>query len=188
MAKVSVGVITQASTATEAATRNADQAAAVIAALRAVLGQTAEIRTITYSLGPNYQYPQGGGQPTLTGFTANNVVEATMTDLSLIGRVIDTAIGAGANRVESLRLGLKDEEPVKVQALRMAGQKARLKAESIAQGVGVRVGPVVSVAEGYSVTPLPVDRAAGTATTATPIVPGTLDVHGSVTLEVEALP
>jgi uncharacterized protein YggE len=188
MAKVSVGVTTQAGTASEAASRNADQVAAVIAALRSVLGQTAEIRTITYSLGPNYQYPPGGGQPTLNGFTANNVVEATMADLGIIGRVIDTAIAAGANRVESLRLGLKDEEPVRIQALRLAGQKARLKAESIAQGVGVRVGPVVSVAEGYSVTPVPIDRAGGATTAATPVVPGTLDVHATVTLDVEALP
>jgi uncharacterized protein YggE len=187
MAKVSVGVTTQASTANEAAGRNADQVAAVIAALRNVLGQNADIRTISYTLGPNYQYPQGGGQPTITGFTANNVLEAVMTDLSIIGRVIDTAISAGANRVESLRLGLKDEEPVRIQALRLAGQKARLKAESIAQGVGVRVGPVVSVVEGVSVIPIATDRAAGATAATTPIVTGTLDIQATVTLEVEAV-
>jgi uncharacterized protein len=187
VARVSVGVTTQAATANEAAGRNADQVAAVIAALRTVLGQNSEIRTISYTLGPNYQYPPAGGQPTLTGFTATNVVEAVIADLSIIGRVIDTAISAGANRVESLRLGLKDEEPVRIQALRLAGQKARLKAESIAQGVGVRVGPVVSAAEGYSVIPIPTDRAAGATAATTPVVTGTLDVHASVTLEVEAL-
>jgi uncharacterized protein YggE len=187
IAKLSVGVTTQASTANEAAGTNAEQVAAVIAALRNVLGQNADIRTISYSLGPNYQYPRDGGQPTLTGFTANNILEVVIPDLSIIGRVIDTAIGGGATRVESLRLGLKDEEPVRIQALRLAGQKARLKAESIAQGVGVRVGPVVSVAEGVSVIPLPTDRAAGATATTTPIVTGTLDVHATVTLDVEAV-
>lgn len=189
VAKVTVGVTTQATTANEASARNADQVAAVIAALRSVLGQSADIKTISYTLGPDYQYPSGGGQPRLTGFTANNLVEAVITDLSIIGRVIDTAIAAGANRVESLRLGLKDEDPVRLQALRLAGQKARLKTEAIAQGAGVHVGAVVSVAEGTTVIPIAADRAGGTAaSTTTPVVPGTLDIQATVTLEVEALP
>jgi uncharacterized protein YggE len=52
VARVAIGVTTQAATASEAASRNAEQAAAVIAALRNVLGATADIRTISYTLGP----------------------------------------------------------------------------------------------------------------------------------------
>src|SRR5687767_417170 len=101
MARVSLGVTTEGATASDAAGRNADQAAAVIAALRGALGANAEIHTVSYRLGPVYSYPPGGGQPTLRGFQAQNIVEATITDLSIIGRVIDAAIAAGANNVQS---------------------------------------------------------------------------------------
>jgi uncharacterized protein YggE len=187
VARVSVGVLTQAQTASDAATRNAEQAAAVIAALRSLLGATAEIRTVSYTLGPVYTYPSGG-QPQLNGFQANNVVEAVVTDLGLVGRVIDAAIQAGANRVESLRMGLQDDDSARAQALRLAGQKARTKAEAIATGVGVRLGAVLSAVEGYDVRPLTTGErtAVDVAAVTTPVEPGTLSVRATVTLELEA--
>jgi uncharacterized protein YggE len=186
VARLAVGVTTQDRTASDAATKNAEQAAAVIAALRALLGATADIRTVSYTLGPVYQYPPGG-QAQLVGFSANNIVEAAVTDLALIGRVIDAAIQAGANRVESLRMGLKDEDPTRAQALRLAGQRARAKAEAIAGGAGVRLGAVVSAEEGYQVRPVsPTDRGGiAAAATTTPVEPGNLDVRATVTLEFE---
>jgi uncharacterized protein YggE len=187
-ATLSVGVVTRAASAADAANQNADQSAKVIAALRELLGAGAEIRTISYSLAPNYVYPPGGGQPSINGFTASNTVEVTLTDLSLIGRVIDVAIGAGANRVDSLRMGLKDEDPVRVQALRLAGQRAKVKAEAIASGVGVRLGAVISAVEGYSVVPVTgLDRTAPGAVTTTPVEPGILEVRATVTLDLEAM-
>jgi uncharacterized protein YggE len=189
MARVSMGVTTEGQTASEAAARNADQAAAVMNALRNALGPNAEIHTISYTLGPVYNYPPGGGQPQLRGFQASNIVEAIITDLSIIGRVIDAAITAGANRVDSLRLGLKDDDPVRAQALRLAGQRARAKAQAIAEGVQVRLGSVIS-AEENSVVTYPVtagiDRA-GAAAATTPVETGTLSITATVTLELEAL-
>jgi uncharacterized protein YggE len=184
VARISVGVVTQERTASDAATKNAEQAAAVIAALRALLGATAEIRTSSYSLTALIN-----AQQQITGFLANNVVEATVADLSLIGRVIDAAIQAGANRVESLRMGLKDDETQRAQALRLAAQKARVKAEAIASGLGVRLGAVISAQEGYQVQPVTnLDRGAiAAAAVATPIEPGTLDVRAAITLDLEAV-
>ena len=188
MARVSLGVTTEGQTASEAAAKNADQAAAVINALRSALGANAEIHTLSYTLGPVYTYPPGGGQPTLRGFQASNIVEAIITDLSIIGRVIDAAITAGANRVESLRLGLKDEDPIRAQALRQAGQRARAKAQAIAEGVQVRLGAVISAEENLAVAypaTSGVDRAATAATT--PVETGTLSITATVILELEAL-
>jgi peptide-methionine (S)-S-oxide reductase len=42
--------------------------------------------------------------------------------------------------------------------------------------------------QGYSVLPIASDRAGGTAAAATPVVPGSLEVQATITLEVEALP
>lgn len=184
-AKVNLGVVTQAQTANDAATRNADLAAAVIAALRSVLGASAEIHTASYSLGPTYNYPPGGGQATVTGFSATNVLQATVNDLAITGRVIDAGIQAGANRVDGIRLTLRDEEPARAQALRLAAQKAKQKVETIASGLGVRTGAVVSAAEGYQVIQPLAERSPAAAIAQTPIEAGTMDVRATVTLQVE---
>ncbi len=189
MARVNLGVLTQAQSATDAAARNAESAAAVIAAIRGVLGASAEVRTISYNVGPTYSY-QTGGQPTLTGFQVTNVVQAVINDTNLIGRVIDAGIQAGANRVDGIGFGLKEEEPVRAQALRTAAQKARQKAESIAAGLGVRLGSVIAADEGYQISrSTNLERsAAPAASTATPVESGTMDVRATVTLQLEVVP
>jgi uncharacterized protein YggE len=184
---VNVAVVTEAATAQAAAEDNANKTAAVFAALRSLLGAQAQIETISYNLQPRYVYPRDGGQPTLVGYTATSNTEVTLTDLGIVGRVIDTAIQSGANRIDSLRFMLRDEDPVRNQALMAAGQKARARAQAIASGVGARLGPIVSAEEG-TVYRVPVDTRTGTLPTAgvtTPVEPGQLEVRANVIVEYE---
>lgn len=181
--KIDIAVTTQAGTAQEASTQNANQVSVVLAQLRQLLGVNADIKTINYSVAPNYRYPQGGGLPTLVGYIATNTVEVTLGDTSLAGKVIDTATQAGATTVSGLRFGLKDDQPSRAQALRAAAVQARAHADAIAAGLGVRTGAVISAEEGVSINVQP--RAGVTSAAATPIEPGMLDVHATVTLEVE---
>ena len=186
LAKLSIAVTAQAATAQEASALNATKSTAVFAALEKVLGANGEIKTISYTLSPNYTYPRDSA-PVLTGFTATNMVEVTVSNLNLTGGLIDTAISAGATRVDSLRLLLKDEEPSRAQVLRMAGQKARARAEAIASGLGVRVGPLLSAEEGFVYRITADSRAAAPAAT-TPIETGSLEVRAQITVEYETLP
>src|SRR5262252_2756406 len=61
-AMVDIGVSTQATTAQDASTQNATQTASVLAAIRVVLGQDADVRTVSYSLNPVYS---SGNNPTI---------------------------------------------------------------------------------------------------------------------------
>jgi uncharacterized protein YggE len=185
-AKVDIGVITRAATAQDAATQNAMQVDSVLAQLRTVLGSMADLKTIGYSLSPNYQYPQGA-PPVLTGYTASNTVEVTMNDLSLIGRTIDAASQAGANNVQGLRFALQDQEPSRQQALVLAAKQAKAHAQAIASGLGANLGAVVSAQEGGGVI-LPVLAAAtpGAATT-TPIETGVIQIQATVAIQVELI-
>src|SRR5689334_4342401 len=81
LAKVAVGVVTQAQTAQDAAAQNSTRLNAVMDQLRQVLGLLGDMKTISYTLTPNYNYPQGGGVPTLLGYTATNTIEVTTSDL-----------------------------------------------------------------------------------------------------------
>jgi uncharacterized protein YggE len=147
-ARVSIAVVKQAASAGDAASQNATAAAAVIAAVRQLLGQNADIRTSSYSLTANYSVPRDGAPAQIIGYTATNVIEAVAADPTLAGRVIDTAIGAGANRINNVQLFLRDEEPSRAQALRVAAQRARARADAIALGVGVRLGQVLNAEQG----------------------------------------
>ena len=184
-AQLAVGVTTTATTAQEAASQNADRVAAVLTALRTILGAGARIETISYTLNPNYTYPRDGGQPTLTGYTATNAVEATITDLSLIGRAIDEAIRAGANRVNSLRFSLQNEAPQREQALRAAVTQARSKAQALAGGASVRLGAIVSIEETSTGNVIPFARVDAAVATTTPIETGQVEVRATVVVEYE---
>lgn len=185
-AKINVGVVTQAATAQEASTQNATQVDAVLNRLKQVLGASGEMKTVGYSLTPNYRYPTGGGQPTLTGYTASNTVEVTTNDLSLIGKLIDTATQAGATNVSGLRFTVKDTESLLAVALAMAARQARAHADGIAAGLGLRLGAVITAQEGAAVSPLPLDTRTITAGgTQTPIETGTVDIRATVTVDIE---
>jgi len=188
-AKVLVGVVTQAVTAQEAAAQNATQVEAVLAQLKLLLGANADLKTINYSLTPNYRYPQGGGTPTLVGYTASNTVEVTIADLTLIGKVIDAAAQAGANQIQSLRFTVANPEPLRARALSEAAKQARAKAEAIASGLGLRLGAVFSAEEGSVTTPRYLDSREVTAgAPQTPIETGLVEVRATVTVQIEIAP
>jgi uncharacterized protein len=190
-ARVTISVVKQGATAEAAASDNATATAAVIAALRQLLGPNAEIRTVAYYLTPVYVYPRDNTPPQITGFNAANTIQAVANDTNLAGRIVDAAIGAGATRVDGVGLFLRDDDASRAQALRLASQRARTKADAIALGLGVRLGAVLSAQEGVSTPILPMNRidTGATATaTPTPIEAGTLEVRASVTLDIEIAP
>jgi uncharacterized protein YggE len=185
--KINVGVTTQAETAQASAEQNAARTGAVLNALRQLLGANADIKTVSYAVTPNYRYPQGGGTPTLLGYTTANVVEVTVADATVAGRVIDTATQAGANTVTGLRFTLRDSAPARSQALRLATQQARSNAESIAMGLGLRLGAIVSAEEGSAVRAVTAtdSRTGAVAATPTPVETGMVEVRATVVVEIE---
>jgi len=210
-ATLDVGVVTEAPTAQAASALNAKRAEAVIAALRAVLAAApvgasdgaaapgaapeespsqaqSQITTINYSLDPVYSRPKPGGNPVITRYSAANVVRVTTDDLSLVGRLIDGAMGAGANRIDRLVFTLQDEQPLMMKALQQASARAKAKADAIAAALGVKIIRVLQVEENGP-TVRPVERmlrfSAAAPETPTPVEPGSVDVTATVTLTVE---
>jgi uncharacterized protein YggE len=184
-AQLAIAVDTRGATAQEAAAQNATVAAAVLQALKSLLGANADISTVNYTLAPVYNYPPNGA-PTLTGYTVSNTIQINLTNLAIAGQVIDTATQAGANRIQSLSFTLKDPDPVKAQALQQAVQRARNHANAMALGLGLHLGNVAIVQENGSPQIVPVMQAgAAAAATTTPIQTGTVSVSVSVTVDFE---
>jgi uncharacterized protein len=191
--QIDIGVSSEAQHSGQAAADNARQVDAVLVALRPAAGPGAELKTISYSLSPNYQFHPGGGQPTLTGYTALNVVRVTLDDLGRMGNVIDAATRAGANRVQGIQFTLRDQDAVRAQALREAAMRARAAADVLASSLGLKILRVLTVEESsprvMPVRPLALGgMRAAAAEVATPVEEGTLDVTADVTLSVEVGP
>jgi hypothetical protein len=189
-AEIDIGVITQAKTAEAAATENAKRLDAVLAAIREALGSKGDVKTAGYTVHPDIRYSEKD-PPTVTSYTATNLVHVKTSDLTGVGKIIDAAMGAGANNVQSLRFTLKDEQAVRAEAVREAVKKARAEAETIASTLGVKVVRVLSVDTsgpeiGFSPRPMALSASAeGARGGPTQIDPGTIELSASVTLTVE---
>jgi uncharacterized protein YggE len=190
--QIDIGVTTRAAQSQEAASQNARQVDAVLAAVRKAT-PAAVLKTISYSLNPTYQYHSNGEEPTITGYSAVNVVQVTLDDLAKIGTVIDSATLAGANHVQGIQFTLRDQDAVRAEALRQAATRARAEADMLAAALGLKVVRVLSVEEN-SPRLVPVraymgaPRTVMTTATATPVEAGTLDVTADVMLTVEVSP
>jgi hypothetical protein len=184
---VTVGVTTVATTAQEASEQNAATTEGLLSRLRSLVGDRGEIRTVSYSVTPQYRYPSGQ-TPVLTGYQCTNSIQVLSDDLNLGGRIIDTAAQAGATTISGLSFRLKNSEPMVREALKRAVEQARAHAEAMASGLSARVGRVVSVEEASAVRAVTTnDRLGAPAATTTPIESGTFEVRASVVLEAELL-
>ena len=191
--QIDIGVTTRAAQSQDAASQNARQVDAVLAAVRKATGPAAVLKTISYSLNPTYQYHPNGEEPTITGYSAVNVVQVTLDDLAKIGTVIDSATLAGANHVQGIQFTLRDQDAVRAEALRQAATRARAEADVLAAALALKVVRVLSVEENSPrVVPLHAymgaPRSAAVTATATPVEAGTLDVTADVMLTVEVSP
>lgn len=142
-----------------------------------------KIRTATASLWPVRR--PGPGSPEITGYQATNRIVVTVDDLPLTGRIVDTAVAAGANSLDSLTFGLRDPSASRMRALRIAVERARTTATAIAAAAGVsnihlvrieEVGPMIYPRVGVGVTAPAVQAD-------TQVMPGTL----TVTVQVRAV-
>ena len=187
-ARVQLGVATQAQVAQAAATQNASQTAAVVAEVKKVAAG-ADIKTVNYSVYPNYSQPKDGRPVVITGYTANNTVEITLTDLALVGRIIDAGIRAGANTVQGVQFTLRDEQKARAEALGQAAKQARANADALAAALGMRIRRLLRVEDSDSSPPvMPMqrfERAAAMVAADTPVEPGNIQIRATVRITAE---
>lgn len=174
-------VETRADTARAALARNADLAAAVVAALKGAGVSSDDLQTQQVSLSP--QTNQDGTQ--VVGYTASTTV-SVQTTIARAGAVVDAAVGAGANGVSGPSLSRSDQDAQYRDALKLAVADAKLKAEALATAGGLTLGGIRTMAEGANATPIPfaVGKAADASGVA--IEPGTQEIDASVTVTYDA--
>lgn len=187
-----LGTVAQAEQASAAQERVSAVMTQAIDAIKALGVKDESISTIGLSLHPVYaaHHPRPGEvqpvEPRIVGYRASNSIQVRLDDLNLVGTVVDAGVTAGANQIENLSFGLKDDTAARSAALRDASHRARAKADTIAEAMNVRIDSVLEINEGgVQVFPHRYEmagRGVAAMDAGTPIQPGQVQVQALVTV------
>ncbi len=183
MATVTLGVVTQGTTAAEAMAGNSIQLAAVLEQLRASGIEERDIQTSGLSLNANWTQTEAEPVPKISGYQASNMLTVRVRVLDSLGTVLDKTISDGANTFNGLSFGLSDPEPSMNEARKRAVTDAVARAKLLTEAAGVKLGPVMSITEGGGYgAPVPMYRMEADAASPVPVAAGEVSSTASVTM------
>ena len=189
-AVITVSVESRAATAQEAAQENARKMDAVYGALRRVGIVPPRVQTMSYALQPEYREPDPRSatpdRPRVVGYVAMNMLRVQVDSITRVGAVIDATVAAGANRIDNLSFELRDPQAARLEALRLAVERAKAEAEVVAAAAGQKLGPPQSMSVSSGWVPQPMYRTAvaemAAAAPPTAVEPGSLSVTATVNI------
>jgi len=184
IAYIYIGVHTEGPTASEAVEANKVQTNAVLDALKNAGVDEKDLRTTNFSIWPSQQYGPDGAV-TGTIYMVDNTVYVTVRDLEGLGDLLDDAIAAGANSINSIQFDVADKTAAVSEARDLAVKDAEIQAQELADSAGVTLGEIQNISS-YDSSPYPIAEGKGggggamAADTAVAIQPGQLTIAVSV--------
>ena len=161
-ALIRIAVETRGETAAAAGAENARIQQAVLAALRAAGVEADRMGTAGYTVAMNYRPDGPGRSPLQDGYIARNAVHVELSALDRVGPVIDTALAAGANRIDGVQFTASQTDSARRSALEQAIASARLDATTMARAAGGSLGRLLELSTEFpSRSPYTLQRAAG---------------------------
>ncbi len=189
IAYIYVGVHTENVSAASAVAENNTKTARLVEALTGFGVAAEDVRTTNFSIWPSQQFTPEG-QPMETKYMVDNTVYVTVRDLSKLGDMLDGAVKAGANSINSITFDVADKTQAMSDARKAAVAAAKKQAEELASAAGVSLVNVQSI-QYFDSMPVPVFEGKGmgggamAADVAVPINPGQLQLTATVTLTYE---
>lgn len=188
-AQISVGVTKTASTVASAQEQTNSSTNKIIKDLKKLGIEEKNIKTINYSVNPNYDF--GGGRQNIIGFTVAQTLEVNISPIDIANQAIDAATLDGVNLVGGISFTFNDktkkelEEKARIEAVKMAKEKA----ESLAKATGIRLGRIVDVQESGNFEPRPFMMAQSleSKSEGTQLQPGEDSITINITLSYETL-
>lgn len=187
MASISVGVHTETPSAADSVAQNNAKTQTLIDALKAAGVDAKDIQTMNFSIWQNMQYSLEG-KPTSTNYAVDNTVNITVRDLGKLGDLLDAAVRAGANNINSIQFDVADKTKAMTDARAEAVKTAKAQAAELATAAGVTLGNIQSI-QYFDASPNPVFPSTGMggggnarADMAVPINPGQMQITVTVTM------
>ncbi|MEM4152751.1 MAG: SIMPL domain-containing protein [Candidatus Pacearchaeota archaeon] len=153
---------TNGSTAQEAKDKNAEIVNKATSALTKIGIPEEKIQTENFNIYPEYDWIDG--QQKFKGYKAVHSFKVILetAQIEKTGAVIDAGVDAGALiSYINFELSTEKQNEYKAEALKLASQDAKTKAEAIATGLNKKLGKLVSVSDmSFDYYPWPIYRAA----------------------------
>lgn len=182
-ASVVLGVVTENMQLENAQSENTQKMSNVIDSLTKLGIRREDIRTQSYQIQPQYDYING--EQVFRGYRVVHEVKVEISNINMVGVIIDEAVRAGANTVSDISFSVSNPQIYYEMALNQALSDAVAKAISIGTKMSVYVNPIPLkiteiTAPGTAPIPYMLLQAAGATT---PIQPGLIEI--TAILEVE---
>lgn len=145
IAYVYMGVHTEDADISAAVEENNRQTQAVVDALLGMGIAAGDIQTSNFSVWGSQQYDPVTGMYTEIIYMVDNTVYVTVRDLEALPQVLDAAIAAGANNINSLQFDVADKSAGLQEARRLAMENAASLADELAQNAGLELGEIQSL-------------------------------------------
>ncbi len=124
-ANISISVVTEAPKPANALSLNSESTNRVFDSLTKLGIKKSEIQTQGLRLTPQYFYPDNQ-KPRLTGYQVTHTLNITVCNIADTGKVLDTLVKDGANRINRVSFGLSEDK--KQDARNIARKQAALNA------------------------------------------------------------
>jgi uncharacterized protein YggE len=189
IAYIYIGVHTENPAAAEAVAENTTRTEELMQALRDFGIDPKDLRTTNFSIYPMDRFDPSTGMPSGEKvYAVDNTVYVTVRDLAKLGDLLDTAVQAGANNINSVQFDVAEKDEALKQARAEAVKDAESQAQSLAQAAGLSLGEIQSISF-FDAQPYPLfdgkgggGMAADAAAASVPIQPGQLTFTVSVSV------
>lgn len=117
----------------------------IVEALKKIGIDEKNIKTINYSVYPNYSYENS--KSTIAGYDGTATVSVKTRDTEQVSTIIETATNAGANQVNNTRMVVESPEKYREEAREKAIQNAKDQANKLAKSLNIKLGKVTNMVE-----------------------------------------
>ena len=114
-----------------------------------------DIQMTSFNVWPEERYDPMTGTPTGERiYHVDSVFSITVREVAQAGSMIEAALNAGANTIFGLSYGIDDTAALEKEARTQALTDSKLRAEQLAQELGVSLGDPIMVSESYGGGPI----------------------------------
>ena len=183
-AYIYIGVHSEGPDAVEAVSSNNEKSEAVKDALVALGVDEKDIQTTNFSIYPQPRYDDQGQPTGEITYMVDNTVYVKVSDLDMVGEILDAAVKAGANSINGISFDLEDKSAAMAEAREKAVDDANVQAQQLAEAAGVSLGPVITITTSNVAPIVPIYGKGGGASVemaaSVPVSPGQLTISVDV--------
>ena len=195
-------VITYSKKVGEAQDENSRKSNAVADYLKKSGVQEKDLRTLNYSISPQYQYFSArpctivscppSSPPQIVSYEVRNTLEVKVRDFTKLDDLLQGVVENGANEIGSINFSVDNPKMAQAQARKKAIDDAKSKAEVLARDLGVRLVKIINFSESGSPVPIynrqveALGLGGGIAASPAPAVqPGEQEIQSNITITYE---